>query len=313
MEDILKQELDLSWIHFTGETGSGEICTGKAYNTNKGKIFVKHYERSTAMAMFEGECAGLQTIGDTKIIKVPKYKKIVQLDDGSALLALEFLNMKPLEKHAKLMGQKLAELHLLNAKKIAKMEKNESYVRKMDNTVVVQNFGFDTVTYNGHLRQTNTWCSDWLSFFVQQRLKPHIDELEIKYGHCEALSLWPIVERNIPKLFPKGLKITPSLLHGDLWYGNAGELENEPCVFDPIAFYGHSEYDLSMPHVFGGFSELFFDEYHRFLPKAQDFDKREKLYLLLLYLNHWNQLGPVHDGRQYRENALKYMRYLANL
>lgn len=47
----------------------------------------------------------------------------------------------------------------------------------------------------------------------------------------EAEKIWPLLEPLIPKFF-ENIEIRPSLLHGDLWYGNIGEIPNtEPGKF----------------------------------------------------------------------------------
>ena len=58
-------------------------------------------------------------------------------------------------------------------------------------------------------------------------------------------------------------------------------------VFDPAAFYGHSEFDLAITYMFGGFGKQFYDSYHSLIPKAPGFETRQSLYQLFHYLNHW--------------------------
>ena len=52
-----------------------------------------------------------------------------------------------------------------------------------------------------------------------------------QYGDKEVLELWSLLQRKLPGMF-KGLEIEPSLLHGDLWSGNAAETKDGPgeCV-----------------------------------------------------------------------------------
>ena len=57
--------------------------------------------------------------------------------------------------------------------------------------------------------------------------------VERDYGDKEARELWPLLERNIPGLF-KGINVKPALLHGDLWGGNAGEIDTEAGQFKGI-------------------------------------------------------------------------------
>ena len=108
----------------------------------------------------------------------------------------------------------------------------------------------------------------------------------------------------IPDLF-RDLDIVPALLHGDLWGGNVAEDSSGPIIFDPASFYGHSEYELAIAGMFGGFSSAFYSAYHSKIPKAPGFEKRLKLYQLFHYLNHWN-----HFGSGYRGSSLSIMRNL---
>ena len=58
-------------------------------------------------------------------------------------------------------------------------------------------------------------------------------------------------------------------------------------IFDPASFYGHSEYDLAISKMFGGFASSFFDSYHKLVPQDGGFRRRLELYKLFHYLNHW--------------------------
>lgn len=122
-------------------------------------------------------------------------------------------------------------------------------------------------------------------------------------SHVEVQRAWRLAEPNVARLFDNdenSAKIQPSLLHGDLWFGNAAQLPvNEdlapPCtekgqqpavvVFDPACFYGHHEFDLAASLFFTGgprFSRAFYDAYHAVIPKADGFDTRQKLYQLVI-------------------------------
>ena len=55
-----------------------------------------------------------------------------------------------------------------------------------------------------------------------------------------------------------------SLLHGDLWSGNAARLASgEPVIFDPAVYFGDREADLAMTELFGGFDADFYAAYAR--------------------------------------------------
>ena len=97
----------------------------------------------------------------------------------------------------------------------------------------------------------------------------------------------------------------PSLLHGDLWSGNVGEISSEPVIFDPGSFYGHSEFEFGIISMFGGFSKAFYDSYFAVLPKQRGFDVRNRLYELFHNLNHWN-----HFGSGYKSGSMSILREL---
>ena len=63
-------------------------------------------------------------------------------------------------------------------------------------------------------------------------------------------------ERLLEKLPALFVNYQPSisLLHGDLWCGNAGLDESgKLALYDPAVYYGDRETDLAMAELFGGF------------------------------------------------------------
>lgn len=48
-----------------------------------------------------------------------------------------------------------------------------------------------------------------------------------QYNDSEARTLWGKLMPKVPDFF-KGLEVKPSLVHGDLWGGNAAELDDRP-------------------------------------------------------------------------------------
>jgi len=49
-------------------------------------------------------------------------------------------------------------------------------------------------------------------------------------GNRELNELWSELQLKLNKFFTDAGEITPALLHGDLWGGNAGETEEEPGI-----------------------------------------------------------------------------------
>nr|XP_054749571.1 ketosamine-3-kinase-like [Lytechinus pictus]XP_054749572.1 ketosamine-3-kinase-like [Lytechinus pictus]XP_054768893.1 ketosamine-3-kinase-like [Lytechinus pictus] len=305
MEKILKDAVGATTIKSMGRAGGGCISDGQSYDTDKGKFFVKINEQSGARQMFDGEKASLDAILATETIKVPRPGPVLDHPSGTgAIFIMEYLDLQGLGKHSAALGEQLARLHLHNIELGKRARKVEGRIGAHTSEGFINQYGFQTPTCCGYLPLDNTWSDDWVSFYTQQRLKMQIDMLEKKSSDKELREMWPLLERRIPKLF-EGSEITPSLLHGDLWGGNAGQLESCPVVYDPASFYGHHEFDLSIGAMFHSFSQAFHKAYHKLIPKATGFEGREKLYLLFHHLNHWN-----HFGSSYRGSSLSIMRGL---
>lgn len=112
-------------------------------------------------------------------------------------------------------------------------------------------FGFHVVTYNGDLPQANTYADSWEDFFSQGFR--HMLHINLQRG-----GPWPEVEelqhdmlsKVIPRLLrpleANGRSVKPSLVHGDLWWGNTAidSLTDRPLIFDPSSFYAHNECEL---------------------------------------------------------------------
>ncbi len=88
-------------------------------------------------------------------------------------------------------------------------------------------FGFPITTYNGSLPQLNDWTETWEEFFANG-LKHMLDLERAARGPSPDLDvLRPslfhiIIPRLLRPLESGGRRIKPSLIHGDLWYGNVG-------------------------------------------------------------------------------------------
>ncbi|XP_061472451.1 fructosamine-3-kinase [Rhineura floridana] len=307
MEKLLKTELKTTVLKAFGSSGGGCISQGQNYETDHGRVFVKINTKPQARTMFEGEMASLTAIQETNIVRVPQPIKVMDLRGGGAVFAMEYLKMKSLSKYSAKLGEQVADLHLYNQKLGELLKKEENTVGKgavMAEPHYVDKFGFHAVTCCGYIAQVNEWQSDWPTFFICYRLQAQMDLIERDYGDREARELWSQLKPKIPEMFCD-LEIIPALIHGDLWAGNVAEDDSGPILFDPACFYGHSEFELAIAMMFGGFSSSFFSAYHSKIPKAPGFEKRSKLYQLFNYINHWN-----HFGIGYRGSTLNVMRKL---
>jgi fructosamine-3-kinase len=265
---------------------------GQTYETDNGLVFVKNNQKESSLLMFLGEFESLKTIQKTQTVRVPKPLCVVADPEGSgAVIVLEYLQMNRLKEHSGRLGELLANLHLFNEVLGKKKLKSESWVGKANETKdenetqeleYVEEFGFHITTCCGFLPQNNEWLADWPTFYTRNRLKQQIDLIETSFGDREVMDLWSHLQLKIDKYFID-IKdnIKPALLHGDLWSGNVAQLPEEPVVFDAASFYGHSEYDLSIAQMFGGFNRAFYECYHNKIPKASGFDRFVKLSSLI--------------------------------
>ena len=114
-------------------------------------------------------------------------------------------------------------------------------------------FGWVRDNYIGSTPQANASSDNWAAFWREHRLGP---QLALARRNGYALDA-PDVSRLL-----EGHRPAPSLLHGDLWGGNAGFLRNGgPVLFDPAVYCGDREADLAMTELFGGFPPEFYSAY----------------------------------------------------
>jgi fructosamine-3-kinase len=142
-------------------------------------------------------------------------------------------------------------------------------------------FGWHRDNYIGATPQHNAWCEDWSEFWMEQRLRPQV-ELARRNGFPVQFLDIRVLEGHCPP---------PSLLHGDLWSGNAGFSACGPVMFDPAVYYGDREADLAMTELFGGFPAEFYEGYNEVWPIPGGYERRKPLYNLYHLLNHLNLFG----------------------
>ncbi|KAK2730980.1 hypothetical protein CKAH01_09238 [Colletotrichum kahawae] len=113
-------------------------------------------------------------------------------------------------------------------------------------------FGFQCVTYNGDIPQDNTWSNNREHFFSKSLLHL-LNVREDRAGpSAELEQLLPaLFERVMPRLLrpleTAGRTLSPSLVHGDLWYSNASidQDSGKGFVYDPASFWAHNECKFS--------------------------------------------------------------------
>jgi fructosamine-3-kinase len=224
-------------------------------------------------AMLEAEADGLRELGAARAVRVPT-PIACGVSGDSAYLALEWLDLRHGGRDAAL-GRALAGLHRTTAPR----------------------FGGPRANTIGSTPQDNAWADEWAAFFRDRRIAPQL-ALAARNGYRGAL------ERDgerllaaIPALLA-GHDPAPSLLHGDLWSGNAAKLASgEPVIFDPAVYYGDREADLATTELFGGFGGDFHGAYREAWPLAAGYERRRTLYNLYHVLNHLNLFGGGYQAQ----------------
>lgn len=228
--------------------------------------FVK-LNAAEALPMFEAERDGLAALGATNTFRVPAALACGSID-GQAYLVLEHLDLRPIatREEAVACGRALAALHRTTGPR----------------------YGWQRDNFIGATPQVNTESGNWARFFADARLRP---QLARAAAHGPSLrKKGESLAEKLPAFF---LDYRPqaSLLHGDLWHGNAAMCGGTPAVFDPAVYYGDREADLAMTELFGGFPESFYAAYREAWPLAEGYESRKTLYNLYHVLNHLNLFG----------------------
>ncbi|MDD5462688.1 MAG: fructosamine kinase family protein [Methylococcales bacterium] len=230
--------------------------------------FVK-LNRADLAAMFEAEFVGLQELEKTQTIRVPSPVACGQTGEHSFLVLehVEFGCSNKLSDH--LLGQQLAQMH----------QRRQPY------------FGWHRDNTIGSTLQINHKNNDWLTFWREQRLGMQL-QLAAENGYSGRLQTsGERLCHEMAALFDDYLPQS-SLLHGDLWSGNAAvDKQGRPVIFDPACYYGDREADLAMTELFGGFSRDFYAAYHSVWPLDKGYAIRKNFYNLYHILNHLNLFG----------------------
>lgn len=221
---------------------------------------------------FEEERASLEELSRAASIRVPE-PICAGTTEGRSYLVLEYVSMgQPNERSWELLGQQLANLH----------------------KSTLPHFGWHQNNTIGGSLQINAVSEDWISFFRDNRLRFQMDlakanGFNLEYG-SQLLEILPILFENYSP--------HPSLLHGDLWSGNAGfDINGKPFVFDPCCYYGDRETDIAFTEFFGGFSPDFYAAYNKGYALDPGYARRKALYNLYHCLNHFNLFGSPYDSQ----------------
>jgi len=248
------------------EVGGGSISRTLVVRSGQRRCFVKLNDAGLA-TMFAAEADGLAALAACPAVRVPRVCG-QGVSGRHAYLVLEHLALTPLRGQAAgaAAGQALAAMHRITASQ----------------------YGWPRDNFIGRSPQYNAWQPTWPLFFARQRLLP---QLELAKRHGRPGRLITNGERladALPALFVDH-RPPASLLHGDLWSGNAALDESgRLALFDPAVYWGDRETDLAMSELFGGFPDSFHAAYREAWPLADGCVQRKLLYQLYHVLNHLN-------------------------
>ena len=251
-------------------------CINQGYQVADGtrSYFIK-LNQASQIAMFEAEAAGLWEISATQTIRVP-VPVCHGTIDGLAYLVLEWLDLGRSGQGWAKLGDRLAALHRVTS--------DRGFGWQRDNTI-------------GSTPQPNPWTLDWADFWVQHRIGHQLRLGQRRGGH------FPKSDRLLAAIPNRlaGHQPLPSLVHGDLWSGNAAVTQaGEPVIFDPATYYGDRETDLAMTELFGGFPAEFYRSYNQAFPLDGGYADRKPLYNLYHVLNHFNLFGGSYESQANR-------------
>ena len=234
----------------------------------RGRAFFVKLNAPQRQEMFAAEMAGLEEIARTRTVRVP-HPVCHGANGEASWIVLEHLELRPAGGGGWwTLGRNLARLHRVTAHR-------HGWYR--DNTI-------------GATPQVNTPDADWTVFWRERRLGYQL-ALARSGGHGRLADRGARLMERLPALLG-GHRPDPSLLHGDLWSGNAAMTAGgEPVIYDPAVYYGDRETDLAMTELFGGFPLAFYRAYREEFPLAAGHESRKTLYNLYHVLNHLNLFG----------------------
>jgi protein-ribulosamine 3-kinase len=238
--------------------------------------------------MFAAEADGLNAIAKTGAIRVPKPIAHGAGEDH-AFLILEWLNLEPLSPTSgAALGVALANLHRNTGERC----------------------GWHRDNFIGSSPQVNDADNEWVRFWKQNRLHA---QLRLAAHHKMPSKMIHRGERLVTDCdaFFTTYRPVASLLHGDLWGGNASALhDGTPAVFDPAVYHGDREADVAMTELFGGFPPDFKAAYRNAWPLDDGYPVRKDFYNLYHVLNHANLVGKdyIRDAERSIERLLAEIR-----
>ena len=280
---------------------SSSWATAYKYETESGKAFFVKTSLGRDETMFKTEAAGLAALaaaasasGSSLVIPRPLHAgPLPGKKGGGSFIVMEHLNLGSGrgDLSQEELGVALARLHLAPPPSPPR-------------------FGFDVNNFIGGTPQPNGWSDSWVDFYREKRLK-HMLRLVGRPG-SEVDRMGKKLCDNLEKFFDdivddgsESARITPSLIHGDLWSGNVATVSSSGSsssdasswsILDPAPYYAHHEAEFGMSWC-ASFGAGFWKGYRSVLPESPGFKRRKPLYELYHILNHAVLFGSGYFGQ----------------
>ena len=255
----------------TSPVGGGCINNGSIIGTTSGSTFFLKTNQSAPADMFAREEEGLVAL--LSVDGAPRLPKPYL--HGPDFLLMEDLASQPKQSlYWTEFGKRLAVLH----------------------GHTNPDFGFSSDNYIGSTKQPNPWTGDGWEFFAEHRLlfQAKLANQRGLLGLTEVRLVETLAE-DLPQLVPSQ---PASLIHGDLWSGNATtDSSGNPAIIDPATHYGWAEAELAMTTLFGSFPGQFYSAYQEVRPLSPGYEQRFPIYNLYHLLNHVNLFGTSYFGQ----------------
>lgn len=256
-------------------TRGGDVSRAVRLDAAGGRFFLK-WGGGDAGRTYAAEAEGLRALhglaGPDLVVPMPLLWFDAEVD-APGLLLLEWVEPgRPTSADRRRFGGALADVHRAEAPGEGR-------------------YGWPSDNWIGSKPQRNGWSASWPEFFGERRLRTQAETVRQR-GAWDA-AWYPLLDRLVARLgdiLPE--TPPPSLLHGDLWGGNALPTSDGRFVLiDPAVSVGHREADLAMTELLGGFSASFYDGYHEAWPLEPGYAERREVYNLFHLINHLTH-GP---------------------
>lgn len=250
--------------------GGGDVSRAVRLDAAHGRFFVK-WGAGDAGRTYVAEAEGLAVLaaasGPDLVVPTPLLARAAEAGTPGVLLLDWIEPGRPTEADWTRFGGALADLHRAPA------PGDGCYGWAADNWI-------------GSKPQRNGWATSWPAFFGEMRLRAQAETVRQR-GAWDAA--WdPMLDRlggRLGEILPEAPPA--SVLHGDLWAGNAlPTADGRFALIDPATYIGHREADQAMTELFGGFDSAFYQGYRAAWPLEAGYEERREVYNLFHLINH---------------------------